>query len=359
MTRDKTRIVFIVILLVVISAFFVAMTRQFLMTILLAAIFSGLAQPLYTRLYRLFRGRKKLASSLTLVVILVVIAGPLLTFLGILTAQAVNIADTAGPWIEEQVRDSGNGEHFLSRFPVLGRLEPYREQIIAKAGEAVGAIGNFIVGGLSSATRGTINFLLHFFILLYAMFFFLSDGKAMLAKILSYIPLSDEDKDRLVGRFVSVTRATIKGTLVIGVVQGTLAGCAFAVAGVQGAVFWGTLMAVLSIIPGLGTAVVWVPTVIYLVAVGRTTTGVILALFCLLIVGSADNFLRPRLVGKDVKMHELFILFGTLGGVLFFGVLGFIVGPILAALFITIWDIYGAVSKESLAARGSDSGQGQ
>lgn len=359
MTQDKTRIVFVVILLVVISAFFIAMTRKFLMTILLAAIFSGLAQPLYTRLNRLFRGRKKLASFLTLVVILVVIAGPLLTFLGILTAQAVHIADMAGPWIETQVQDSGNGEHFLSRFPVLERLEPYREQIIAKAGEAVGAIGNFVVGGLSAATRGTINFLFHFFILLYAMFFFLADGKKILEKFLSYIPLSGGDKERLIGKFVSVSRATIKGSLVIGAVQGTLAGIGFAVAGIQGPVFWGTLMAILSIIPGLGTAIVWIPAVVYLLAVGRTATGVVLALFCALVVGSADNFLRPRLVGKDVKMHELFILFGTLGGVLFFGVVGFIVGPVVAALFITIWDIYGVVSKEALAVRGPDAGEGQ
>ncbi len=150
-----------------------------------------------------------------------------------------------------------------------------------------------------------------------------------------------------------MSRATIKGTLVIGVVQGALAGIGFAVAGIQGAVFWGTLMTVLSIIPGLGTALVWVPTVIYLARVrargDRLSSS---RLFCLLIVGSADNLLRPRLVGKDVKMHELFILFGTLGGVLFFGVLGFIVGPILAALFITIWDIYGVVSKEAFAACG-------
>ena len=356
MKQDRARIVFVVILLIAISALFVAMTRKFLMTILLAAIFSGLSQPLYRRLKRLLRGRKRLASIFTLVVILALIVGPLLAFLGVLTSQAIQIADTAGPWIQRQLQDSSNGGNFGARIPSLGRLEPYREQILGKAGEAVGAVGSFVVGGLSAATRGTINFLFHFFILLYAMFFFLSDGKAILEKFLSYVPLSDEDKKRLVGKFVSVTRATIKGTLVIGAVQGGLAGIAFGVAGIKGAVFWGTLMAVLSIIPGLGTAIVWVPAVLYLVIAGRTVTGIVLALFCLLIVGSADNVLRPRLVGKDVKMHELFILFGTLGGVLFFGVLGFIVGPILAALFITIWDIYETLCKESFAGSQRDSG---
>jgi predicted PurR-regulated permease PerM len=352
--KDKTQVVFVVILLVAISALFVAMTRKFLLTILLAAIFSGLAQPLYTALFRLVRGRKKIASLLTLVVILVVIVGPLLAFLGVLTSQAVQIANAAGPWIEKQVEAHRAGGSFVSRFPALERLEPYREQIIGKLGEAVGAIGNFIVGGLSAVTRGTVNFLFLFFILLYAMFFFLSDGKAILRKFLSYVPLSEDDKELLVGRFMSVSRATIKGTLAIGIVQGSLAGLAFAAAGIHKAVFWGTLMTVLSIIPGLGTALVWVPAVVYLLVVGRPAAGVGLALFCAVIVGSADNFLRPRLVGKDVKMHELFILFGTLGGVLFFGVVGFIIGPVIAALFITIWDIYRVVFEESLSPRDED-----
>lgn len=356
MKQDRARIVFVLILLIAISALFVAMTRKFLMTVLLAAIFSGLAQPLYKLMLRSVRGRKVIATLLTLIVLIVIIVGPLLTFLGILTNQALEIADTAGPWIQKQVQGSADGGGLGSRIPSLGRLEPYREQILGKAGEAVGTIGAFVVGGLSAATRGTINFLFHFFIMLYAMFFFLADGKAILDKFLSYIPLSQDDKDRLTGKFVSVSRATIKGTLVIGAVQGTLAGIGFAVAGIHAAVFWGTLMTVLSIIPGLGTALVWVPTVVYLVAVGHGLTGLLLALYCMLIVGTADNFLRPRLVGRDVKMHELFILFGTLGGVLFFGVLGFIVGPIVAALFITIWEIYGAVFQESLTGSERDPG---
>jgi predicted PurR-regulated permease PerM len=354
--QDKARVVFVVILLIAISSLFVAMTRKFLMTILLAAIFSGLAQPLYKLMLRLTRGRKAVATVLTLIILIVVIVGPLLMFLGVVTNQAVEIADAARPWIQRQVGDSVEGGSLGSGIPSFGPLEPYRAQILEKLAAAVGAIGDFVVTGLSAATRGTINFLFHLSIMLYAMFFFLGDGKTILDKLLSYIPLTRDDKDRLVGNFLSVSRATIKGIIVIGLVQGALAGIGFAVAGINAPVFWGTLMAVLSIIPGLGTALVWVPTVIYLVATGHQLTGILLALYCMLIVGSADNVLRPRLVGKDVKMHELFVLFGTLGGVLFFGFVGFIVGPILAALFVTIWDIYETVFKESLAGSETDSG---
>jgi len=122
------------------------------------------------------------------------------------------------------------------------------------------------------------------------------------------------------------------------------------VCGIQGAAFWATIMAVLSIIPGIGTGLVWVPAAVILFAGGHVGKAIGLVLFCGLIVGSLDNFLRPRLVGKDTQMHDLLILLSTLGGIMLFGVLGFIIGPIVAALFVTVWDIYGVVFKDMLPA---------
>ncbi len=152
----------------------------------------------------------------------------------------------------------------------------------------------------------------------------------------------------MVDKFVSVTRATVKGTLVIGIVQGGLAGLAFAVVGIKGAAFWGTVMAVLSIIPGVGTALIWIPAVIYLLAIGRVGAGIGLTIWCAAIVGTADNVLRPWLIGKDTKMSDLLILLGTLGGLVLFGAVGIIIGPIVAALFVTVWDIYGTAFKDIL-----------
>jgi predicted PurR-regulated permease PerM len=180
------------------------------------------------------------------------------------------------------------------------------------------------------------------------MFWLLMDGEKVLRKIMYYTPLDQEDDLRLLNKFTSVTRATLKGTLIIGLAQGGMAGLAFWVVGINGALFWGTVMTVMSIIPGIGTALVWVPAVIILIASGHLAKGIGLALFCALVVGSIDNVLRPRLVGHDTKMHDLLIFFGTLGGILFFGVSGFIIGPIIAALFVTVWDIYGVVFKEFL-----------
>jgi predicted PurR-regulated permease PerM len=236
----------------------------------------------------------------------------------------------------------------LSSLPYYDKLVPYGNTIWQKAGELIGTISRFLISNLSTATMGAVNILFMAFAMLYTMFFFLMDGEKLLNKILYYLPLKDQDEQRMLSKFTSVTRATLKGTAVIGILQGILAGAAFWVVGISSAVFWGTLMAVLSIIPGIGTALVWGPAAIILAAGGNYLRAGGLALFCGLVVGSIDNLLRPMLVGKDTQMHELMIFFGTLGGIIMFGIMGMIIGPIVAALFITIWEIYGVAFKDML-----------
>jgi len=197
-------------------------------------------------------------------------------------------------------------------------------------------------------TAETAVFLLNLFVLLYSMFFFLRDGGTILNKLLYYMPLKDEDETLMVQRFVSITRATVKGTLVIGLIQGTLAGLGFWVAGIDGSAFWGTIMVVLSIVPGIGAALVWVPGVMYLFVTGQVLAGTLLGVWCAAVVGTIDNVLRPTLVGRDAKMPDLLILVGTLGGLYLFGPIGFIIGPIVCGLFLTALDIYGAAFKDIL-----------
>ena len=311
---DKFRNTFLLLLVAGISVIFLVMIHQFLMVLLVAAIASGITHPLFRRLTALYRGRPRLASVSTIMIVFLGIVVPLIGLLSIVVAQAVDVSQTAVPWIEQQLANTSDLDLLLERLPFWDVVAPYRDQVFQKAGEIVSTVGSFLVGSLAATTRGTVVFVFKLFVMLYAMYFFLLDGRKVLDKILYYMPLPAKDENRMVERFVSVTRATVKGTLIIGLVQGTLAGLAFWVAGINAAVFWGTIMAVLSIIPGVGAALVWVPAVIYLVVSGHMGAAIGLFIWCAGLVGTVDNVLRPWLVGKDTKMPDLLILVGTLGG---------------------------------------------
>ncbi len=340
---------FLLLLVATISLLFFAMIKQYLIAVLLAAILSGMVNPLYSKLLKLTKGRESTASVLTLVLVFFSILIPIAGLVLIVAAQAVQVSTTIGPWIQERLGESGGVEVWIDDVPFLEPLvrvlRPYEEQLTTKATELAGQLGNILFSGLTEVTTGTVTFVFQLFIMLYAMFFFLVNGRQTLNKILYYVPLSSSDEERMLEKFVSVTRATVKGSLVIGIIQGVLAAIGFWVAGIPSVVFWGTIMAVLSVIPAVGAALVWIPAVVYLIVIGNTGWAIALAIWCGLVVGTVDNVLRPRLVGKDTKMSDLLILLSTLGGIVLFGVVGFIIGPIVAALFVTIWDIYGITFK--------------
>jgi predicted PurR-regulated permease PerM len=348
MIKETANKAVLLLLVLFISALFLSMIRNFLMAMFLAAIFSALAYPIYIRFARWFGGRRAPASGLTIIVILFVILLPLGGLFGIVTSQAIKVGAGVKPWIEKQIAEPDALVARLSGLPFAEDVMEHRGVILKKAGEAVGKISSFFIDHLSAFTFGTINLVFMLFVLLYTMFFLLMDGDKLLFKILYYLPLEDHDERRILEKFTSVSRATLKGTTVIGILQGGLSGIAFAVVGIPSALFWGTIMAVLSIIPGIGTALIWIPAAIILAGSGQIYKAGGLAVFCAVVVGSLDNILRPALVGKDTQMHELMIFFGTMGGIFMFGVPGIIIGPIIAALFVTLWDIYGLAFKDVL-----------
>jgi len=345
------RTAFVLLLVVAVTALFLAVTWPFLKPLLLGALLAGLFHPLYRWITRLLGGRTSLGAAVTLLVLFVLGLGPVSVFLGVVLQQALTMSDQALPWLNQHLGAATSfnvHEWLVQRFPALARYVPSQEQLLEQAGAAAKTAGSFLVGFASRMTATTAVFLLNLFVMFYAMFFFFRDGHKILERIFYYTPLSDEDETRMLTQFASITRATVKGTLVIGVIQGTLAGIAFRVAGIEGAALWGTIMTILAIIPGIGAALVWVPAVIILFVTGQYLTATLLAVWCAAVVGTIDNFLRPVLVGRDAKMPDLLILIGTLGGLFLFGPIGFIVGPIVCGLFLTVWDIYGATFKEVL-----------
>ena len=345
------RTAFVLLLVAAVTALFLAVAWPFLKPLLLGALLAGLFHPLYRWITRLLGGRQSVGAAVTLLVLLVLGLGPLSVFLGIVVQQALMVSDQAIPWLTQHLGAASTfnvNEWVMQRFPALAKYMPSQEQLLEQVGTAAKTAGTFLVTFASRMTVTTASFLLNLFVMLYAMFFFFKDGHKILERIFYYLPLSDEDETSMLARFTSITRATIKGTLVIGIIQGALGGIAFRVAGIEGAALWGTIMTILSIIPGIGAPLVWVPVVIVLFVNGQYVTATLLLVWCGAVVATIDNFMRPLLVGRDAQMPDLLILIGTLGGLFLFGPMGFIVGPIICGLFLTVWDIYGTTFKAVL-----------
>ncbi len=335
-------------LVLFISVIFLSMIHQFLMPLFMAGLFSAMLSPLHAWLTVKIGGKERLASMLTILGVVFLVLGPLSILIGIVVAQAISVGQSVTPFVQNLMHEPTAMSLYLEKLPYYQEILPYRDFILGRAGEIVGIVSNFLINSLSSVTRLTVSAVFGSIIMLYVMFYFLTMGDVLLEKILYFLPLKDKEEQRLLLRFTSVARATIKGTLIIGLMQGSICGLAFALAGIQGPVFWATVMAVTSVIPAFGTAIVWGPALVILAVLGNIQGVVILAVFCGLVAGNLDNVVRPRLVGKDTEMHDIFVLFSTLGGISMFGILGIIIGPIIAALFITIWEIYGDAFSEYL-----------
>jgi len=266
----------LILVLVFISAMFFWVIQPFLLSIFVAALFAALFTPLYRWFLQRVGERQALASILTLLTVLFFVFVPLFLVFGTVLSQALEVAQTARPWVQEQLMQPGAITARLEALPFYEQILPYREMALDWIGNLTSILSSWAADSVKNLTLGSFSALLSLVIILYTMFFFLMDGDRLLYYLLYYLPLDDEDEKKLLVRFTSVTRATLKGTAVIGILQGILAGAALHVAGIPSALFWAVAMMFLSVVPGIGTALVWGPAVIYLMVSGEYLTAVIL-----------------------------------------------------------------------------------
>jgi len=210
----------------------------------------------------------------------------------------------------------------------------------ANVTEAATSIAQFLASGAVTAGQNVVRAFGQFFLMLYVLYFFLRDGDQLLLTIARALPLGDARERALFERFTSVTRATLKGTLVVGAVQGTLGAIFFALLGLEGPVFWGAIMWACSLIPVIGPTIIWLPAALILIISGSVAKGLLLMGLGTFVIALADNILRPILVGRETRMPDFLVLLSTLGGLTLFGLSGFIAGPAIAALFITAWEMF-------------------
>ncbi len=230
-------------------------------------------------------------------------------------------------------------------------LEPYisalqneltaaKDELTKKAPEAIRSFSLFLGKNLLIFTQNSLRFVFLLFIMLYSLFFFFKDGEKILSRFMHLSPLGDKAESVLFQRFRSTTRATLKSTLLLGMLQGALGAIIFAITGVEGAIIWGVIMAMCSVIPAIGAFVVWLPAGLIMLALGNVWQAVVIILFGAIVISNIDNLLRPILVGKDTALHPLLVLFSTLGGIFMFGLSGFVIGPVIMSLFLAVLSMY-------------------
>jgi predicted PurR-regulated permease PerM len=329
-------------LVVLISLALAWVVEPFFGAILWALVAAILFAPLNQRLIRRFSGRRNLAALTTLLVIVAMVILPAI-MLGIFLLQEASA-------IYAKIR-TGQIDFALYFQQVQQILPAWARSMLRRLGLTnIGSVRELMAAGITSSFRSlaaqafligqsAFGFIVAFGVMLYLLFFLLRDGEDLMARVRAAVPLRPEQSTALADRFVAVIRATIKGSVIVAILQGSIGGVVFGLLGIQGALIWGVMMAFLSLLPAIGTGLVWVPVAIYLFATGAIWQGVVLVLCGVFVIGMVDNILRPILVGRDARMPDYIVLISTLGGIQVFGFSGFIIGPVIAALFIAAWDI--------------------
>ncbi|WP_417317511.1 AI-2E family transporter [Emcibacter sp.] len=341
---------FIIALMILFTGVFLWVIQGYIITIIMATIFAALLQPAYdTLLEKLGPERRGLTAGLILFLVMIGVGIPVIGLLSLAAAEGLKISQAAVGWINMQVSQNGSVHGLLPDwFPFAEELSAYKSTIFSKLAEWAGTASGFVIRILSAATQGTAQMLVDLFILIYAMFFFLIWGHGTMEAIYKYLPLGAKDRQLIRQKGLFMSRAMIKSILIIGSIQGVLLGLAFWVCGIDAPVFWGLIVVLISAIPGIGAGIIWIPAAVFLVANGQYGLAAGLTFWGILIVGMVDNILRPRLVERDTKMPDLLVLVSTLGGLTAFGAAGIILGPVLAAVMITVLEIYRDAFKDIL-----------
>ncbi|MFH0021048.1 AI-2E family transporter [Pseudomonas fluorescens] len=331
------------VLLVLVTVAFIWILLPFYGAVFWAVILGILFAPVQRRLQIKFGWPRNLTSLCTLSLCLIIAILPVIIVSILLVQEGATVykniesgeLDIAAYLAQFKHSLPPYFQHLLDRFG-MGELDSLREKIVKAAmqGSQVLATQAFSFG------QGTFEFVVSFFIMLYLLFFFLRDGPELARKMRTAVPLEENHKRRLQLKFNRVVRATVKGNVLVAVTQGALGGAIFWFLDIPSALLWAVLMAFLSLLPAVGAGIVWAPVAVYFLLSGMIWQGVVLGLFGVFVIGLVDNVLRPILVGKDTKMPDYMILISTLGGLAVFGLNGFVIGPLIAALFLSSWALF-------------------
>lgn len=338
--RVKRNIFFLLVAAVTLGFF--SLIGPFLLTVFWAAVLAVIFYNVYRRIRVWLNGREGVAAGITTVIVVLFVIIPLALITLALVNQAIAVAgDIETGNLNTTVLIDYVDDNVPSIQNYLNSYGLSTDDIRLRVNEAAAQLGQLAGGWALSVGGSILNILIQFSLVVYLLYFFLKDGSEINRILIDTIPMGDVRERTLFRRFAQVARATLKGTLIVAFVQGAIGGILFAALGIPAALLWGVAMMLLALLPVGGSAIIWVPAAIILFIQGSVTAAIIIVVVGVLIIGLVDNLLRPLLVGRDTKMPDYVVLISTLGGITYFGLSGFVLGPTVAAFFITIWEMMG------------------
>lgn len=319
--------------------------QPFLMPIFLAVVLVVVGWPLHLGVLWVVGGKRRyLAAAITVFLFTLIIVLPLYFIVGIITAQALDLYNTVSHMIQSGgFQDSlKHGLNLLNPFfdKLNEALGISKVDVFTQVGEMVRRVSNLLYSNLAGLLRGITNIVIDFFLMLLVSFYLFIDGRSAADRLLSLSPMPASLNNKIKDEVLNTMRATLTGTVVLSLIQGILGGIGFWIFGVPNSPFWGTVMVFASVVPIFGTAVVWLPGGLFLLLSGMTEAGIGVMIWCLISALVCDNLLRPKLLGNVTHLHPLMIFFAVLGGLLLFGVVGLVLGPMVLALMLSLLEVY-------------------
>lgn len=331
------------VLLLIITIAFVWLFIPYYTAVLWAVILVILFFPVHKRLERWLGDRPTGAALLTLLLCICLVILPALGILAFLIHEGTSlyqrISSNEIDLNAHLLRLRAVLPEFVSNWLTSLKLDGFAE-LWARLSSGLMEAGQSIAGGLLSFGQNTLQFFISMGLMLYLLFFLFRDGASLGKTLRHSIPLSDDYTRQFVDKFAAVVRATVRGNVIIAIVQGIIGGVTFWVLGIEATLLWGVVMTFLSMLPAIGAAIVWVPAAIWLFLVGAWVKGIIMVVVGAFIIGLIDNLLRPPLVGQGARLPDYVVLISTVGGISLFGLSGFVIGPLIAALFISAWSLF-------------------
>lgn len=333
-----------------------AVFKPFLIILLFTAILATAFYPLYDKFLNLFKGKARIASFVTCFLILAILVVPLLIFIFFFTQQAIDTYlfiqshiqnGSFDPYLKWQkggliydflVSLQGQFGSFIALDAI--DLKKGLADATKEIASSIATQGPDLLRGGANLVRRFLELLLQIFILFFALYYFFKDGKYIIKKIMVLSPLPEKHEKEIAKKFKEISLATLYGIFLTSVVQGIVGGIGFAFAGIPNSLFWGTTIALFSLVPIIGTAIIWVPASLILMASGHLLAGIFLFFWGLLLVSTVDNFLRAFLIGGRTKTNQLLTFLAVFGGIAAFGLIGVIFGPLILTLFFSFLHIY-------------------